>query len=74
MSFYSTFFAWYDGEPENRARRIYAECPSRAAKNFNDEPPYGVKSAETIYVRNMDGRDFKYTLDQLYGEETVESK
>lgn len=75
MSLLTSFFAWYDGEPENNARRIYAECPSRAAKTFHEDPPYGVRNAgETINVRNIDGRPFKYTLDQLYGEETVSGK
>lgn len=66
MSLLTSFFAWFEGEPEDRAKRIYAECPSRAAKTFYEDPPYGIRASEVVHVRNIDGRPFKYTVDQLY--------
>ena len=73
MGFSTSFFTWYEGEHENVAKRIFAECPSRAAKDFHENPPYGIQVSKTINVRNIDGRPFKYTLDQLYGEKSPSS-
>ena len=64
----TTFFVWYETNPESLARRIVAECPSRAGRDYHEDPPYKIKLQETVMVRNMAGQLFRYTQDQLYSE------
>ena len=63
MSERRPFFVFYDVQPENTASKMFSECPSRAAKEFNEKSRY--KLSETINVRNTEGRLFKYTIDQI---------
>lgn len=62
---FTPFFVWYESQPESMARKVIEKCPSRAAKEFHNDPPYGVKLSETIMVRNIEGRPFTYTQEQL---------
>jgi len=59
----TTFWCFYDVENENTANKVYSTCPSSAAKEFHKDAFYQLSDA--IHVRNMEGRLFKYTLDQL---------
>jgi len=63
MSERRPFFVFYDCQPESTAWKMDSECPSRAAKEFNES--YRYKLSDIIHVRNTEGRLFKYTLDQL---------